>query len=253
MTESGIRLRLFCLPYAGGAARIFRGWSKALPDFVDVVPLELPGRGTRMNEPLCTSMAAVICDLLPSVLAYRDTAIALFGHSLGALTAFELARGLRRHLNLEPAALFVSGYRAPHLPRRATPVHTLSDAQLLERLRTLGGTPKEVLQDRQLMTLMLPILRADFAVVETHTYTPEPPFTCPLIALGGLQDGEVSPAELAEWRRYTSGPFTLRIFPGNHFYIHTHERLLVEAIKEELERIPISGLSPATRGPETTQ
>ena len=230
-------LRLLCLPYAGGSATIFRTWPASLPASVEVCPVELPGRGARMKEPLVTRLVPIAVALAHHVAATLDRPFALFGHSMGAVLAFEIARALQAVYGFEPAHLFVSGRSAPHVPDPDPPIHELPRAQFIEKLRGLDGTPAGVLEHEQLMELMLPILRADFAVSETYTYTAGRPLTCAVTAFGGLADREVSAAHLEAWREHTSGPFAARMFPGGHFFIHSAQSGLLQALSEELDEV----------------
>jgi surfactin synthase thioesterase subunit len=154
------------------------------------------------------------------LLPYLDRPYALFGHSMGGLLGFELIRHLRRLGALAPLCFFVSACRAPHLPRRARPIHELPDAALLDSLRRLRGTPTRVLQDEELRRLVLPALRADFALIETYTFTPGGRLECPLVVFGGLQDETVPLPELAGWSDLAGRECTLRMLPGHHFFLH---------------------------------
>src|SRR5262249_19393623 len=151
-------------------------------------------------------------------------------HSLGALVAFELARRLRRDGGPQPARLFVSGCPAPQARTREKSVHTLPDAEFIEELRRLKGTPAVVLADDELMELLLPTLRADFALCEPYAFAPGPPLTCPISALGGLADDTVSRHDLDPWREQTTGPFRLRLLPGDHFFLQAGQPLLLRAL-----------------------
>jgi medium-chain acyl-[acyl-carrier-protein] hydrolase len=227
------RLRLFCLPYAGAGALIFHKWSDALPRDIEVCPIQLPGRGTRLTEPPFTQLSCLIEALARVLVPLLDKPFAFFGHSLGALIGFELARQIRRQHGLHPVRLFVSAGRAPQIPHRAPPIHTLPDNEFLTELRRLNGTPRELLDHEELMEVMLPIVRADFALYETYLYSAEPPLTCPISAFGGLQDRKVSASDLEAWRSQTSASFSLRMFPGDHFFLK--EPLLLQALSQELQ------------------
>ncbi|NET84374.1 MAG: thioesterase [Moorea sp. SIO1F2] len=217
------RLRLFCFPYAGGAASSFRTWPDPLAPHIEVCPVELPGRGKRMREPLVTSLLPLIETLVPALLPYLDIPFAFFGHSLGTLISFELARQLRRQEAPSPRHLFISGRRAPQVPARKPPLHNLPKSELIEALRKYNGTPEAVLANQELMELFLPILRADFGINETYTYTSESPLNCPISVFGGLQDTDANSDELAAWRDQTSSTFTVHMFPGGHFFINNNK------------------------------
>lgn len=227
------RLRLFCFPYAGAGALIFRTWSDSLPADVEVCPVQLPGRGTRMTERPFTQLSPLVEALAQALAPLLDMPFAFFGHSLGALVSFELARRIRRQYGVHPVRLFVSAGRAPQVPHRGPSIHTLPDKELLMELRRLNGTPSELLGHEELMEIMLPLLRADFAVHETYLYSTEPPLNCPISAFGGLQDNKVSDSDLEAWRAQTSVSFSLRMFPGDHFFLK--QPLLLRALFQELQ------------------
>lgn len=216
----GATVRLFCFPYSGAAASIYYPWAEMLPPNIEVCPVQLPGHGTRLREPLATRLApqveAVAAGLTPAL----DRPFAFFGHSMGALISFELARYLRRLGRPGPVHLFVSGHGAPHLPDRNPPLHGLPEPEFVAKLRELNGTPEEVLRHEELLQLLIPVLRADFAVCETYVYQAEPPLPCPISAYGGLADGYVNREELAAWQEQTASRFSLRMFPGDHFYLN---------------------------------
>lgn len=230
----GARLRLFCFPYAGGSAAIYRGWAERLPKEVEVCPVQLPGRDRRIHEPAFMEASALAAACIEALQPYFDKPFALFGHSMGALLSFEIARQLRRLGMAAPSHLFVAGRAAPHLPDLQPPKHGLPDAELIEELRRLNGTPPDILENEELMRLMLPLLRADFAVCETASYAPEPPFEFPITAMGGIHDPDVSCERLEAWREQTNGQFMRRLFPGDHFFLHTAHLHLLQAFYRDL-------------------
>lgn len=232
------RTLLFCLPYAGGSAmRVYGRWHRDLPDNIEVVPVEFPGRGARIAEAPLTTVDAIALDVLGPLLDRIDRPYALFGHSLGATVAFELARRLE-HLHGRPAThLFVSGHRAPQLP---PPVdgqydYTLPDAEFRARLRELAGTPEEVLAHDELLDLVIPILRADFEAADTYRWRPGPRLSCPLTVYGGADDPEAPPDSLPPWSALTSGPSEVRVLPGQHFFLHEQQATLLKGLAADLE------------------
>jgi len=227
-------LRLFCFPYAGGSSMIFRTWCNSLPHNVEVCAVEYPGRGRQMQSPPIAQLEPLVKAIASSVLPYLDKPFAFFGHSMGGLVSFELTRLLRLDYNLKPFRLFICGRRAPQIPPTKPPIHVLPDPELLEELRTLNGTPKAVLENPELMQIFLPILRADFAVLETYTYTPQQPLDCPISIFGGWQDKEVSHEALQAWREQTIATFSLQMFDDDHFFIHSQQDLLLKLISQEL-------------------
>jgi len=231
------RLRMFCFPYAGGSARIFNGWGRHLPAGVEVCPVELPGRGTRFGEPLRDRLGPLVEDLLPGVLARADAPIALFGHSLGALVAFELGRRLASRHRVVPRHLIVSALRAPHLPRTSVPEHTLPEPEFRARLREFDGTPDEVLADESLMDVVGPILRADLAIPATYEHPPGARVTWPITAFAGMEDTEAPPDDVGAWREQTTGAFALHVLPDGHFFVHSQESSLLRAMSGLLRTI----------------
>jgi len=228
------KLRLFCFPYSGAGANVFYQWSNILPPAIEVCAVQYPGRGTRMSEPPITRMADLVQALSPLFPAFFDKPFAFFGHSLGAVAAFELARALRRHYDALPVHLIVSGHSAPQIPDRRPPIHNLPDEAFIAELRKLNGTPEEVLQNQELVSLLLPILRADFELSETYVYQPDEPLATPLAAFGGLGDPFINREELEAWEIHTTAGFRLRMFPGDHFYLNTNRALLLQALAREL-------------------
>lgn len=230
-------LRLFCFHYAGGGALVFRTWRDSLPHSVEVCAIKLPGRGMRLRESPFTQLQPLVQHLASALLPYLDKPFVFFGHSMGGLVSFELTRLLRREHGVSPVHLFVSGHRAPQVPDPDPPIHALPESEFLQELRRLNGTPEAVLKNAELMQLLLPTLRADFAVVETYGYTPELPLDCPITAFGGLQDREVSCDELEAWRVQTNASFVLEMFPGDHFFLHSAESLLLQSLSQKLLQI----------------
>jgi len=227
-------LRLFCFPYAGGSSQIFRSWSNSLPPTIEICSLELPGRGSRFLETPFTQLEPLVEAIAFAILPYCDRPFAFFGHSMGALVSFELARILRKKYGLSPVHLFVSGHRAPQIPDPDPPIYALPEAEFIEELRYLKGTPQAVLENTELMELILPILRADFEAIETYSYTQELPLNCPIAVFGGLQDDSVSIQELQAWQQQTSTGFSLKMLPGDHFFIQSCEAILLDALLQAI-------------------
>src|SRR5689334_12399770 len=237
--NAGARLRLFCFPYAGGGAAIYRLWPQSLPSEVEACMAQLPGRGTRLREEPFTNLDALVAAVAEAIAPLLDKPFALFGHSMGAMISFELARRLREQGQPQPSHLFISGRRAPQLPNDDPISYNLPDAELGQELLRLNGTPKEVLEHPELMELMLPLLRADFSVVETYDYRPGVPLDCPLTVFGGLRDAEVSREQLDAWREQTTGEFALRMLPGDHFFLSDAQAqtLLLSAVARDLYQL----------------
>ena len=227
-------LRLFVFPYAGGRASAFRAWSRALPESIEVLALQPPGREQRFSEPPLRSVDEAVRALLPVLMPLLDRPFAFFGHSLGGLVAYEVALALGARGAPKPSHFFASGSRAPHAPLPEDPVHVLRGEAFLERLRLLGGTPPEVLACRELMDLFTPMLLADLCMSETYRAERAEPLPVPLTALGGTEDGEVRPERLAAWAEVAGASFELVWLPGGHFFVHAEERGVLDVVARVL-------------------
>jgi medium-chain acyl-[acyl-carrier-protein] hydrolase len=231
-------MRLFCFPYAGGGAAIYRNWGAYLPPDIELCAVRLPGREGRFTESPPRRIEALLALLVEGLVPHMDRSFGFFGHSLGALVAFELARVLRRQGRPTPMHVFVSGRRAPNLADRdepdRPPLHTRPDAELLDELRRLEGTPSGVLAASELIELMLPIVRADFEIGETYEYRARDPVDCPITAFGGLGDEGVSQDCVAAWRDQTRSRFVQHMLPGSHFFLHTMHGSILDVIAHEL-------------------
>ena len=230
-------LRLFCFPYAGGKSTSFRGWENNLPSGVEVCPIELPGRGTRITEEPLTEFLQLIPELTKGVLPYLDKPFAFFGHSMGSIVSFEVAHLLHQKYDLKPVHLFVSGRVAPQIPVENKQIHKLPKAAFIEEIRRLNGTPEAVLENTELMQLLLPMLRADFTLVENYVYTPKHTLNCAITAFGGLQDNKVCTANLEAWKQQTAADFSMHMFPGDHFFLHSAESLLLKSVSRKLHQL----------------
>jgi medium-chain acyl-[acyl-carrier-protein] hydrolase len=234
------RIRLFCFPYAGGdALAIFRKWPELLPPAIEVCPVQIPGRGIRVAEPPFTNLILIVKAIGEAIQHRLDKPFIFFGHSMGAMISFELARLLRKERGIEPLHLFVSGRRAPQVPDLDPPTYNLPEPEFLEELKRINGTPKEALEHPELMNLMLPILQADFQVCQTHMYVSESPLSCPITAFGGLED-EATREELEAWNQQTVKRFSLHMFPGDHFFLRAQQSTLLRILTSQLADV-ISG------------
>ncbi|MGF6153942.1 thioesterase II family protein [Pseudomonas fluorescens] len=230
------QLTLLCLPYSGASAMVYSRWRRKLPEWLQVKPVELPGRGARFDEPLQTDMRELAMQLAREQRSSLNTPYALFGHSLGALLACEMAHAFRALGAPEPVALFASGTAAPTMrsdyDRGFSEPRT--DAQLIEQLRALGGTSEEVLGNAELMRLTLPILRADFLLCGRFQPQERPPLKCPVHVFGGKAD-RASTEQLIGWSQETQGSFSVDMLAGGHFFIREHEAKVLRVIKGHLE------------------
>lgn len=229
------RLRLFCFPHAGAGASAYRAWSAPLAaDGFDVCPVQLPGRESRLGEPAYRAIEPLVEDLVDGIAPYLDRPYALFGHSMGALVAFELARSLRQRGAALPCHLFASGRIAPQREDPRPKLHDLADAVLLARVLELGGVPSELRAAPELMEFQLPLLRADLAVNENYRYVSAPPLAVPITAFAGKQDPKTDHAEIGGWAEHTSAGFTMRSLPGGHFFVHDSMQLLLRYLVVDL-------------------
>jgi surfactin synthase thioesterase subunit/glycosyltransferase involved in cell wall biosynthesis len=224
-------LRLFCFPHAGGGGASYRSWVDLLPRSVAIVPMRPP----RPNKPY--TMAGLVAALCDFIQPYLDQPFAFFGHSMGAAVAFELARLLRRQNRPLPRILVASGARAPQFRRGHVPSPEPSEAEFMDALRRLQGTPHEVLDNPNLMQMILPALREDAAIYRQYVYAEEPPLACPICAYGGAEDPNVQRAHLDGWAEQTTAAFAVRVFPGGHFFLQTHRREFLAALARDLTGI----------------
>ena len=230
-------VRIFCLPFGGGGAAIFREWPRDLWPTIEVWHVQLPGREARHREPALTSMDALVAPLAEAMQPHLDRPFAVYGHSMGALIGYELARLLRRLGAPAPVHLFVSARRGPHVADSHPPLHTLPDPDLVAQLtRRYNGMPRAVLESAELLRMFIPIVRADLTMTETYAYVPEEPLARPISAFGGLDDGAVTRDDLAAWGDQTRASFTLRMLPGGHFFLQTLRPRLLAAIAADLNQ-----------------
>ncbi|MDT0463797.1 thioesterase II family protein [Streptomyces gibsoniae] len=223
--------RLVLLPHAGGSASFFFPVSRALAPTVDVLAVQYPGRQDRRGE-ACVDDMDTLADLVTAeLLPWTDRPLALFGHSLGAVLGYEVARRLEER-GTAPLKLYVSARRAP-ADQRGEAVHLLDDDALVKTMAVLAGTELEV-PDEELLRVMLPSLRSDYKAVETYRHRPGPPLGTPVVALTGDRDPKVTPEEAGEWSRYTTGAFDLRVFDGGHFYLVRHLDGVADVLRETL-------------------
>ncbi|MFL1515259.1 thioesterase II family protein [Pseudomonas prosekii] len=230
------QLTLLCLPYSGASAMVYSRWRRKLPEWLQLQPVELPGRGARFDEPLHTDMRALAMQLARELRPTLKAPYALFGHSLGALMACELAHAFRALGCPEPVALFASGTAAPTMRADYDRgfAEPKTDAELIEQLRTLNGTSEEVLANEELMSLTLPVLRADFLLCGRFQPVQRPLLKCPVHVLGGKAD-KATTEQLIGWSKETQGSFSVDMLAGGHFFIHEHEAKVLRVIKDQLD------------------
>jgi medium-chain acyl-[acyl-carrier-protein] hydrolase len=229
------RQRLFCFPYAGAGAAVFRNWSEALGPEVEVCSIQLPGRGERLRERPYDSMRELIPPLVAALRPWLDRPFCFYGHSLGARIAFEAARALRKAGPSQPAHLFAASSPAPQTASPHPPMHGLPEDDFLEEIqKRYAGVPKQLVEDKEMRALLIPTLRADVAIMETYTYEAEVPLGCPITAIGGAQDRTVLPTDLKGWQEETCGSYALHLPEGDHFFLNTNRKWLLALISAEL-------------------
>lgn len=231
------RCRLICFPHAGAGVSFFNDWPALLPPEVEVVGVQLPGRQDRIAEPPFTDVDRLVATLTHVLRPLLTIPVAFFGHSGGALAAFELARALERAPTAEAeiVGVFPSGQAAPHLPL-PPPVHDLPSADFQRAMLRLGGTTEGVAADPALMSYLEPSLRADFRLWGTYRFRPGRPLTAPVLAFGGHDDERASQEAIEAWGEHTSGPFARRMFPGGHFFLADVTKDVVQAVGDALLR-----------------
>jgi surfactin synthase thioesterase subunit len=226
-------LRLFCFAYAGGSASMYRSWHDWLAPAVEVVAVELPGRGTHIGEPPIDRMDALVERLLPAMRPLLDRPFALFGHSLGALVALEVSRALDA-AGPRPQHLFVAGMGAPHVRTDAVAIHGLPDREFLAAVGALNGTPPDVFADPELVKIFLDILRADFRLAERYDCRRPVRLRHAITAFGGVTDESVRRGDLEAWQEHTARQCVVRWLPGDHFFVREHERLITVMLRSLL-------------------
>lgn len=230
------RWRLLCCPYAGGSANVYRNWARYLPDDVELVAVQYPGREERLRDALPPSLVDLASRLVDAATPLLDgTPFAIFGHSLGALLAFESVCELRRRHAPLPMRLYVSGACGPRINAHAgSPRHLWPERAFVDELKRINGTPPELLENRDLMKLLLPTLRHDLGMVDTYAYREAAPLPLPIDAFGGLDDDDVLPDELVQWKEQSTVDFRMSLFAGDHFYLNHSAALLGATISERM-------------------
>lgn len=224
------RLRLVCLPYAGAGASAYRQWPAAVPADVEVLAVQLPGRESRMREPLLTAIPQAVPPLVDALRPLlTGVPFVLFGHSMGAALTHDLGWALM-DAGMVPRVIAVSGRRAPHVRLERMALHDLPDAAFRAGVAAMGGTPREILEHAELMELLTPILRADFRMAEEFLRPQPRPFPCPLLAFAGEEDHEATPEMVEEWRVWAGAGFALHRFDGDHFFLHGARDAIVSTV-----------------------
>jgi medium-chain acyl-[acyl-carrier-protein] hydrolase len=223
--------RLFIFPYAGGSPAAFSKWTI---ENIECWIAHYPGRGARHSKPLIKNIPSLVEQFSQAIHPLWDKPFAFFGHSMGALIAFELIRAMRKNNLPQPKLLFVSACGAPHIPDPHPPIHTLPDDGFLAALKKLNGVPSELVRQPEAMQLLLPIVCADFEAIETYQHTSDHPLDIPIVAIGGSNDPRVSWERLEGWSAQTNTGFKSHYFDGGHFFIHTEKDSILDLIETEL-------------------
>ena len=227
-------LRLFCFPYGGGNAHAFREWQLHFAPEIEVCLVHLPGRARRIVERPHTRLQPLVQEVADAIRIETHSRFAFFGHSMGALISFELARELRRRNYDTPVHLFLSACRAPDVVRAVPPTFNLPVQEFMAEIKKLEGTPTEFFENPDLQHALLPLLRADFEITDTYEYVPESRLACPITVYGGERDELASVKHLAPWELQTSAECKFRIFPGGHFFIQSHKAEFLRTLRQDL-------------------
>ncbi|WP_162473639.1 thioesterase II family protein [Serratia microhaemolytica] len=231
-------LRLFCFPYAGGSSQVFRNWPQLIDSEIELIAVQLPGRGTRLHEPAISSVE-ILVEQITAVIQTNITTgrFAFFGHSMGAMIMFEVARALKAQKQPQPECLFASGCQAPQWIRAPRNIAAMSDEAFIAWLRQLQGTPAAIFNNSELLQVLLPMLRSDFAAVDGWQFVPSAPLSVPIIAMAGCQDAQISVPSVGAWSEQTIAKFELLTYSGGHFFIHEQEKRVVAAVNEQLRSL----------------
>jgi len=222
--------QVICFPFAGGGASSFASWRRSLSPELNLIPLCPPGRERRHNETPVTDADTATDQIAQEIIKLTDQPVVFFGHSLGAQLAFETAHKLRQLGGPKVALLVISGSKPPSEPEGKNNWHLLPDEHFIQEISRLGGTPDEVLSNKEMMDLFIPKLRADFALLASFGLTKRVCLSCPIIAFGGQDDPLVSPKELQNWSQETTDTFDSVIFQGKHFFIQESKKDVIRML-----------------------
>ncbi|NEO76845.1 MAG: alpha/beta fold hydrolase [Moorea sp. SIO4G3] len=228
------RLRLFCFHPWGSSASMFQGWSDQLLTDIEVLPIQLPGRQRRLQEKPFTEFVPLIQVLGEIISPYLDRPFAFFGHSMGALIAFELAHVLEQEYNLKPLHLFLSAALPPSDTSLSKEFESFSQEQRLNYLMNISEIPKDIYDDPSLLQELMNVFKADLKLLQSYTYVEKPPLSCPISSFGGINDSLTSEKQLSEWSKYTSSTFEVQMFPGKHMFLKDSQKLLLDTIYQML-------------------
>lgn len=239
----GAQKRLFCLPYSGAGASIYRPWARNLPSALEVCPIQLPGREQRFREKPFYRVGPLVAALREALWELLDMPFAVFGYSMGAAIAFELGRQLREEGHRGPEELILAARSPPHVEDASPVLHRLDDRALREELRKFGGAAEKMIDTPELAAILLPTLRADLELNETYSIAQRPLIDCSLTVLGGVDDKRVAARDLEAWGELTTGSCQVKLFPGGHFFIDESTGAILSLVSETLlgRREPAGG------------
>lgn len=226
---------LFCLPYAGGSESIYYKWKKYLSPFIELEPIELKGRGKRFNEPLYETLDEAVEDIFMNIKSkILDEEYMIYGHSMGSLLAYEIYYKIKDNNLRKPKHIFFSGYEAPSIIKKRENTYTLPNYDFINKIIELGGTPEEVMNNKELLDLFLPIIRSDFKILETYNYKErEDKIQCDVSILNGKKDS-INLDEILAWKNHAGKGFKVYNFEGNHFFINSNVKNITNVINETL-------------------
>ncbi|MGM0562113.1 MAG: thioesterase II family protein [Pseudomonadota bacterium] len=234
------RLRLFCFPFAGGGAAVYRPWRHKLPADIEVVPVCPPGREHRFGEAAYDTIDELVADLADVIRPMTTRPYTFFGYSMGGMIAHHLACRLMADGGRSPEHLFIAALRSPNITTPRRQLHLLPSDEFWAEVAAYGATPAEILENDQYRALFEPFLRADFKLAQTAHSADLPPLDCPITAFGGASDTNPAPAELDDWEQATTGPFEKHIYPGGHFFMKQHEESILALMTEKLSTPPVT-------------
>jgi surfactin synthase thioesterase subunit len=229
------KIKLICLPFAGGSKYAYHRYVRLAPDWLEIIPIDLPGRGSRMNETLLTDMDAIVDDVMSHIRDITVYPYAIYGHSMGALIALLVTRRIRKEKLNEPLHLFVTGHGGPSVNDDRVIRHKLPEPQLIDELLSLNGMPQEILDDKVLMDFFLPVIRADFQAIETFEYQAESKLDLPITCIIGREE-KITVEKAQAWENETYGNVDVRRFPGKHFFIFEHDKEVIRLISKMLDQ-----------------
>jgi len=236
------KIRLICFPYAGGSALAYKNWGEQFPESIEVVSVNLPGHGNRILEPAISDMDILIENLYHNLADYlMDKPIIFLGHSMGASVCFEFAKYLNA-TDVDLRGIFISAYKAPHLMNKSESdfeekLYRLTDDQLVQKLKDIGGTPADLINHTELMKLALPTMRSELKLLETYKYRHCSPLDIPIIAFASIGDNVVDFMEVFEWNKHTTSSFKFYKLSGGHFFIHSAEKTVVSIVIKEIMNV----------------